>query len=134
MDSFSFHPFNSLSPHSYPCPLYLPFFPPLKVFTHHTQNKQATNELNSSQRLSKELHAIRRDAKWNQEVFQGHIPYQANPTCQTTLNLLRSQLETANALPFHLVEAFRSNILTSKSTKQFFPNQLYHVRIYSKEI
>lgn len=29
------------------------------------QDKQAINQLNSGQRLSKELHAIRRNAKYN---------------------------------------------------------------------
>lgn len=97
------------------------------------KDKQAINQLNSGQRLSKELHAKRRDAKYNQEVFQGHIPYQANPTCHATLHLLRSQLETTNALPPHRLEAYRSNILTSESTNQLFPKQVYRARIYPKE-
>lgn len=66
--------------------------------------------------------------------FQGHIPYRANPTRQATLHPLRSQLETVNALPSHLLEAFRLNILISEPTNQFFPRQVYHARIYSKEI
>lgn len=91
---------------------------------------QAIHELSGGQRLSTALKQ-QGAAKWHQEVFQGHIPFQANPTSQATLRRRRSQLETANAfLPFHLLEAYRSNILTSESTRQFFPKQVYRARIY----
>lgn len=111
-------------------------FPPIPSTSQslHLPRPKTGKLLNSGQTPSQEL-CPRRDAKWDQEVFQGHTHDRANPKRQGTLHLCRrSQLETTNALPSHLLEAYRSNILTSESTSQFFPKQVYHTRIYPKEI
>lgn len=72
--------------------------------------------------------------RYNQERFF-KVTSLTNPRGQPGLPLRRTQLGTVSMLPSQLhLEAHRSSILTSESTSQFFPKQVYRVRINTRVI